>query len=84
MAYAISEPCIGLKDVSCTEVNPVDCIYPTPDEPEFAEAEQLYIDPQECSDCGACVEAITSEDQVPPEWKPYIAKTAAYFRALRR
>ena len=34
----------------------------------------LYIDPDECIDCDACVEAcpvdaITSEDQVPPEWQ---------------
>jgi ferredoxin len=66
MTYVINEPCIGVKDVSCTEVCPVDCIHPTPDEPGFAEAEQLHIDPEECIDCDACVEAcpvdaITSE-----------------------
>ena len=68
MTYVINEPCIGTKDASCTEVCPVDCIHPTPDEPGFAEAEQLYIDPEECIDCDACVEAcpgdaITSEDR---------------------
>ena len=81
MSHQLAQSCRGQTRARSA---PVDCIYPTPDEPEFAEAEQLCIDPQECSDCGACVEAITSEDQVPPEWKPYIAKTAAYFRALRR
>ena len=88
MTYVINEPCIGTKDVSCTEVCPVDCIHPTPDEPGFAEAEQLFIDPEECIDCDACVEAcpvdaITSEDQVPPEWAGYIEKNAAYFQRAR-
>ena len=57
MAYVIAEPCIGTKDNSCVEVCPVDCIHPTPDEPGYAEAEMLYIDPEECIDCDACVEA---------------------------
>jgi len=34
---------------------PVDCIHPKKDEPNFADAEMLYIDPVECIDCGACV-----------------------------
>jgi ferredoxin len=85
VTYVISEPCIGTKDTSCVEVCPVDCIHPTPDELMFDEAEQLYIDPEECIDCDACVEAcpvdaITSEDQVPPEWHEYIEKNAAYFK----
>ena len=84
MAYVINEPCIGTKDTSCVEVCPVDCIHPTPDEPGFAEADQLYIDPEECIDCDACVEAcpvdaITSEDTVPPEWHDYIESNAAYY-----
>src|SRR4051794_36265732 len=29
VAYVINEPCIGVKDLSCTEVCPVDCIHPT-------------------------------------------------------
>jgi ferredoxin len=68
VAYVINEPRIGIKDASCVEVCPVDCIHPTPDEPDFDVHEQLYIDPEECIDCDACVEAcpvdaITSEDQ---------------------
>ena len=86
MAYVIAEPCIGTKDNSCVEVCPVDCIHPTPDEPDYDDHEMLYIDPEECIDCDACVEAcpvdaITSEDQVPPEWQPYIALNAAYYKS---
>ena len=47
MAYVIAEPCIGTKDNSCVEVCPVDCIHPTPDEPDYEGVEQLYIDPDE-------------------------------------
>ena len=57
MAYVIAEPCVGTKDNSCVEVCPVDCIHPTPDEPDYDKVEQLYIDPDECIDCDACVEA---------------------------
>lgn len=62
----------------------MDCIHPTPDEPAYSSAEQLYIDPAECIDCDACVEAcpvdaIFPEDQVPEEWASYIALNAAHF-----
>ena len=82
MAYVINEPCIGTKDNSCVEVCPVDCIHPTPDEPDYDKVEMLYIDPEECIDCDACVEAcpvdaITPEDMVPP-------RLAALHRAQRR
>ena len=70
MAYVIAEPCIGTKDNSCVEVCPVDCIHPTPDEPDTTPVEMLYIDPEECIDCDACVEACPvdacfAEDQLP-------------------
>src|SRR5204863_5892334 len=45
MAYVIAEPCIGTKDNSCVEVCPVDCIHPTPDEPDYDSVEMLYIAP---------------------------------------
>jgi ferredoxin len=84
VTYVINEPCIATKDTACVEVCPVDCIHPTPEEPGFDEAEQLYIDPAECIDCDACVEAcpvdaITPEDQVPPEWQKYIEINAGYY-----
>jgi ferredoxin len=45
MSYIIAEPCMKVKDKSCAEVCPVDCIYEGP--------EMLYIHPDECIDCGA-------------------------------
>src|SRR5208282_5178343 len=53
MAFVIVESCT--KDEKCIEVCPVDCIHPRKDEPQFAEATQLYVDPVNCIDCGACV-----------------------------
>ena len=55
MAYVIAEPCIGTKDSACVDACPVDCIHPKKDEGDHGEAEQLFIDPVECIDCGACV-----------------------------
>ena len=64
MAYVIAQPCIGVKDNSCVEVCPVDCIHSTDD------ADQYFINPDECIDCGVCaevcpVEAIFFEDDLP-------------------
>lgn len=77
MTFIITEPCIGTKDTACVDACPVDCIHPRADEEGFEAATQLYIDPEECIDCGACVpecpvEAIFPEDEVPEEWASYI------------
>jgi NAD-dependent dihydropyrimidine dehydrogenase PreA subunit len=84
MAYVIAEPCIGTKDSACVDACPVDCIHPKKDEAEFGNATQLYIDPQECIDCGACVpvcpvSAIFALDDLPTQWAEYAAKNAEYF-----
>ena len=90
MAYVIAEPCIGTKDNSCVEVCPVDCIHPTPDEPDYDKVEMLFIDPEECIDCDACVEACPvdacfAEDQLPGEWSDYAEEERGVLRgALER
>jgi NAD-dependent dihydropyrimidine dehydrogenase PreA subunit len=85
MAYVIAEPCIGTKDSACVDVCPVDCIHPRKDEATFEAAEQLYIHPDECIDCGACVpacpvEAIFAFDEVPDKWQHFSAKNAEYYQ----
>jgi NAD-dependent dihydropyrimidine dehydrogenase PreA subunit len=85
MTYVITNPCIGVKDASCVDVCPVDCIHPSPNEPGFEEAEQLHINPDECIDCGACepacpVTAIFEESAVPDEWKSYIKVNVVFFK----
>jgi ferredoxin len=75
VTYIIAEPCIDIKDRSCVDVCPVDCIH------EFGRI--LIIDPEECIDCGACepecpVEAIFPEDALPDKWEPFVAINYAY------
>ena len=84
MTRVITSACIGTKDTSCVDVCPVDCIHPSKDDDGFAAAEQLYIDPDECIDCGACesacpVEAIYPDDEVPDDQQAFIEKNAAFF-----
>jgi NAD-dependent dihydropyrimidine dehydrogenase PreA subunit len=84
MSFVITEPCIGSKDASCVNICPVDCIHPTPDEFEYASAEHLYINANECISCGACepacpVTAIFEESAVPEKWKRYIKKNMDFF-----
>ncbi len=72
----IAQPCVDVIDRSCVDECPVDCIY------EGGRA--LYIQPDECIDCGACepvcpVEAIFYEDDVPDEWAEYTADNDAFF-----
>src|SRR3979411_2874403 len=57
MPFIITDPCSETKDTACVDVCPVDCIHPRKDEPEFAQVTMLYIHPEECIDCGACVPA---------------------------
>ena len=79
MTYVITLPCVDLKDRSCIEECPVDCIY---------EGDRmLYIQADECVDCGACepvcpVEAIYYEDDVPAEHHAFTAANVDFFVEL--
>ncbi len=79
MTFVIAEPCIGVKDKACIEVCPVDCIHGTDED------NQLYINPEECIDCGACVpacpvEAIFPQEELPEKWGQYLQKNTQYFQ----
>lgn len=82
MPHVITQSCCS--DGSCVFACPVNCIHPTPDEPGFATAEMLYIDPAACVDCGACVSAcpvgaIAPHTQLTPEQLPFVALNAAFY-----
>jgi NAD-dependent dihydropyrimidine dehydrogenase PreA subunit len=79
MPYVITEPCIGVKDATCVDVCPVDCIHTTD------EAEMYYIDPDACIDCSACVnvcpvDAIYSTYDMPAGQERFEEVNAAFFR----
>jgi ferredoxin len=73
MTHVVAEPCFGCKYTDCVVVCPVECFY---------EGEKiLYIHPDECIDCEACVpecpvEAIFHEDNLPEQWKDFTALNA--------
>ncbi len=73
MTYVIQEPCVGVKDTACVEVCPVEAFHIGP--------RMVYINPETCIDCDACVpacpvSAIFPEDEVPEKWESYTAINA--------
>jgi ferredoxin len=74
MAYVITQKCVGVCDTACLDVCPCDCIAGPP-------GVQMFIDPDECIDCGACVaecpvDAIVHESDADPI---DVARNAGYF-----
>ena len=76
MVYVITMGCVDVTDRTCVKECPVDCIY---------EGERsLYINPDECIDCGACEpvcpsEAIYYEDYLPEELTLHTEDNARFF-----
>jgi ferredoxin len=69
MTYVVTENCQDCRFTDCVTVCPVDCFH--------GDDRMLYIDPNECIDCGACVpecpvEAIYAEEDVPENMKQWI------------
>ncbi len=84
MTHVITAACIGAKhkELSCTEVCPMNCIHGT------ATDAILYIDPEDCIDCGACVpacprEAIFPAGDIPEKWQDFQQINADYFKDKR-
>ena len=68
------------RDQSKTKV---DWLYRQIQEPNIDAVDQLFIDPVECIDCGACVpvcpvSAIFALDDLPEKWHSYIEKNSNY------
>jgi NAD-dependent dihydropyrimidine dehydrogenase PreA subunit len=76
MTYVIGRACVDVMDKSCVQECPVDCIYEG--------ARSLYINPDECVDCGACklicrMEAIYYETDLPADQQQHLIDNAAFF-----
>lgn len=76
MTYVITDACIDVKDKSCLDACPVDCIYEG--------GRTLYIQPDECINCGLCetvcpVAAIHSDERLPPELQNWLAINRDFF-----
>ena len=80
MSFIIGKKCVSVCDTVCAKVCPVDCIHgpisttnmgvgASSLSEEEKQGKQLYIDPNECIKCGACVpecpvDAIYSNEQM--------------------
>ena len=89
MPYVIAEPCQGVKDKSCVAVCPVDCIQEGTVEVDGVMHDQLFINPDECIDCGLCepecpVDAIFMEDEVPSQWGHFIQINADFIKSGKK
>lgn len=78
MTFVITGACIDVRDQSCVEVCPVDCIYVE------AGDRMCYINPEECIDCAVCVAAcpvaaIYDEKDLAPEDAPFLSVNARWF-----
>ena len=76
MTTVVTDNCKGCRFTDCVTVCPVEAFH--------VDEDMLYINPDVCIDCSACVpecpvEAIFEEDEVPDEWKGYIKKNYDYF-----
>jgi ferredoxin len=74
MAYVVTDACIGCKFTACAAICPVEAFREAPD--------RLFIDPEACIDCNACVPecpvgAIYAEYDVPPGQRHTIALARA-------
>ena len=77
MTHVVAEPCFGCKYTDCVVVCPMECFY--------GDEQQLYIDPDDCIDCGLCisecpVDAICTDAEVPAEALRFIAINAELAR----
>jgi NAD-dependent dihydropyrimidine dehydrogenase PreA subunit len=82
MAYIIVDGCT--KDTLCVDACPVDCIHPKKDEADFEKVDQLFVNPDECIDCGACVpvcptNSLFALDDLPAGKDEYVSRNAVYF-----
>jgi ferredoxin len=80
MAWVITRLCIDCVDMSCVEVCPVDCIVQYKGE-DGEWPNQLFIDLEECINCGVCEpecpwEAIFEDEQVPEVFAEDVALNA--------
>ena len=82
MAYVITDSCV--KDLLCLDSCPSDAIHPRGDEPDFEAAAQMFISPELCMDCGACVatcptNSIFPLEELPAEKAEFAETNAAHF-----
>jgi NAD-dependent dihydropyrimidine dehydrogenase PreA subunit len=82
VAHVITATC--LKDNLCVDACPSEAIHPLKSEPAWETVPQLYINPDDCMDCGGCVaecptNSIYPADELPADKLDAAEKNAAYY-----
>ena len=82
MAYVVTDACI--KDFVCVAECATAAIAPTENDPAAPNVAQVFINPNECIDCGNCASicaqnAIFSLDELPSDKAEFAEKNRAYF-----
>lgn len=80
MTFVVTDNCRDCRFTDCVTVCPVDCFY--------GDNFMLYIEPDECIDCGACapccpVEAIFYKDDLPDDKRNWLAINASKASTLK-
>jgi ferredoxin len=82
MPHVITDTCT--RDNQCLDSCPSEAIHPLADDPAWENVTQLYINPNECMDCGGCVpvcptNSIFAIEDLPAEKAAAVEQNAAYF-----
>lgn len=83
MPYVVTDACT--KDFVCVDTCPNNAIHPAAGDAAAETVSQVYINPDECIDCGSCATecpqgAIFMADELPEDKAEFAAKNAAYFQ----
>lgn len=82
MAYVVTDACI--KDFLCVDECSTAAIAPQAGDPAAGTVSQVFINPDECIDCGNCASvcennAIFPMDELPADKADFADKNGAYF-----
>lgn len=82
MPYVVTDACT--KDFVCVSECAVAAISPDKGEPKAATVSQVFINPDECIECGSCAavcpnNAIFEESSLPADKASFAAKNKAFF-----
>lgn len=78
MAFVVTQACVDIKDRSCMQVCPADCL--------FEGDRMMYINPDLCINCGACEpacpqEAIRLDEELEGDEERFISINEQFFDA---
>ena len=79
MAFVVTQACVDIKDKSCIQVCPADCL--------FEGERMMYINPDLCINCGACepvcpTQAIRFDEELEDDEQVFAEANEQFFEGL--